>query len=169
MSTKRHPVRGGFSMMELVIAVAMAVIVIVGIGVVLADGQKGWHRMYNRVYGDVATDGYIARKTFDAEIRKASRERLTLDSAGAWVEVYYYSSDSATSPDRYARFYTASGDLILEKGTLDPRSTSGTHTVCSNVTSCFFTAAGRSAQMILTLDDGSRSATVTASAVMHNQ
>ena len=148
-----------------------AVIVILGIGIILADSQRGWHRMYNRVYSDVVVDSYVARKRFDVVIRKASSENFLLDDAGSWIEVYYYADGNSVVVDRYARFYESDDDdqLNVEYGKLNPRETLTTQTVCENVSDCIFKRAGRSAQMILTLDNGSQTATVTSSAVMHNQ
>ena len=70
--------------------------------------------------------------------------------------------------DRYARFYEANGMLSFEYGQLSPRQTLGLETVCANVSDCTFTQAGRSAQMLLTLDDGTQTKTVVSSAVTHN-
>ena len=170
MRSKRPTFRRGFTMTELAIAVVVSIIVMAGVAIVLVDGMKGWNRMYNRAYGDVVTDSYVARKVFDTEIRKASRERYSLATDGSWLEIYYYFSAASTEPDRYARFYTSNaGDLNVEYGILEPRETLRVQTVCSNVTSCVFMGEGRSAQMVLTLDDGSQTVTTVASAVMHNQ
>jgi hypothetical protein len=170
MRSKRLTFRRGFTMTELAVAIAASVIVMVGIGVVLVDGMKGWNRMYNRAYGDVVTDSYVARKLFDTEIRKASRERYSLATDGSWLEIYYYFNAASAEVDRYALFYTSNaGDLNVEYGILEPRETLRVQTICSNVTSCTFMGQGRSAQMVLTLDDGSQTVTTVTSAVMHNQ
>ena len=169
MPKKKLTVRRGFTLIELAVTVVISTIVIIGIGVVLADSQRSWNKMYNRVYSDVATDGYVARKMFDAVIRKASREKLLVDEDGNWLEVYYYADGSSTVIDRYARFYETGGQLNIEYGKLDPREILTTQTVCENVSDCVFKGAGRSAQMILTLDNGSQTVTVASSAVMHNQ
>jgi len=171
MLKKKLTVRHGFTLIELVVAMVAAVIVIIGIGAILADSQRSWHRMYNRVYSDVVVDSYVARKRFDVVIRKASSENFLLDDAGSWIEVYYYADGNSAVVDRYARFYESDDDdqLNVEYGKLNPRETLTTQTVCENVSDCIFKRAGRSAQMILTLDNGSQTATVTSSAVMHNQ
>lgn len=174
MLKKKLTIRRGFTLIELIVTMVIGFIVIFGIGVVLVDNQRGWYVMYNRVYSDVVTDSYVARRVFDTEIRKASRERFLLDSAGSWIEVYYYADGSSIAVDRYARFYETDGQLNIEYGNwnpgdLEPREPVSTRTVCSNVSSCVFKGAGRSAQMILALDDGSQTVTVTSSAVMHNQ
>ena len=171
MSKKRLTVQPGFTIVELMIAVMLSAIVMFGIGAMVVDSQRGWQRMYNRIYSDVATDSYVARKTFDSVIRKASGEMLLLDDAGSWLEVYYYADANSAVVDRYARFSYDEGDsqLSIEYGIVEPRQTLSIQTVCGYVSSCVFKRAGRSAQMILTLDDGSQTATVVSSSVMHNQ
>ncbi len=162
-------VRPAFTLIELMVAVVLSGIVFYGIGIILADSQKGWHDMYNHVNSDVNTDSYVARKAFDAVIRKSCKnEGILLESAGAWVEVSYYSSIAATSVDRYARFYTDSGQLKVQRGIPDPRTTLTDTVICENVSSCVFKATGYSVQMMLTLDDGDSAATIISSAVMHN-
>lgn len=145
------------------------VIVGLAIGVVIVDGQTGWNHMYDRINSDVVTDSYVARRKFDSVMRSASRGKFVLDGAGGWIEVYYYADYHSTVLDRYARFYVADGDLNLEYGQLEPRATLGVETICRNVSGCLFKQAGRSAQMILTLDNGTQTNTVVSSAVTHNQ
>jgi prepilin-type N-terminal cleavage/methylation domain-containing protein len=169
MSSKQLKRRGGFTLVELVLAMVLALIVISSTGIILVDSQRGWHRMYNKIYSDVVTDSYVARATFDSVVRKASGENYLLSETGNWVEVYYYADTSSTTLDRYALFYYEyDGQLNVEYGSLDPRQTLDVQTICNNVTNCTFEGSGRSVQMVLTLDDGSQSATVVTSAVMHN-
>jgi len=158
----------GFTIIELVIAMSIAIIPIFAIGIILSDSQRGWNNMYERVYSDVVTDSYVARKNFDAVTRKASWERITLAEDESWLEVYYYANDASTVLDRYARFYEAEGDLNVEHGNLGTGEILTKQTVCSNVSNCTFKAAGRSVQMILTLDNGEQVLTTISSAVMHN-
>jgi len=158
----------GSTIIELVIAMLIAIIPIFAIGIILSDSQRGWNSMYERVYSDVVTDSYVARKTFDAVTRKANWERITLAEDESWLEVYYYANDASTVLDRYARFYEAEGDLNVEHGNLGTGEILTTQTVCSNVSNCTFKAAGRSVQMILTLDNGEQVLTTISSAVMHN-
>ena len=168
MIKKRLTASPGFTLIELIIAMAIMLIVVLAIGIALVDGQRGWSIQYDRIYSDVITDGYVARKKFDTVMRTASRDKLLLDDAGSWVEVYYYADDTSTVVDRYARFYVANGNLNVEYGQLDPKVTLTTETVCGNVSNCTFEQLGRSIQMICTLDDGTRTNTVISSAVTHN-
>jgi prepilin-type N-terminal cleavage/methylation domain-containing protein len=169
MIKKRPNNLRGFTLVELMITMVVMLIVGLAVGVVIVDGQSGWNFMYERINSDVVTDGYVARKQFDAVMRKASREKVLMDDAGGWVEVYYYATASSTVVDRYARFYVADGDLNLESGQLEPRATLGVETVCGNVTSCAFKQAGQSVQMILTLDNGTQTNTIVSSAITHSQ
>lgn len=169
MNKKRPGVRKAFTLIELMITMVVMLIVGLAIGVVIVDGQTGWNTMYDRMNSDVVRDGYVARKKFDNVMRNASRQRNLLASDGSWIEVYYYSSPLSTVVDRYARFYVSDGDLNLEHGQIDPRSTSRVETVCENVTSCIFEQAGSSVQMILTLGDETQTNTIISSAVTNNQ
>lgn len=169
MSKKKLTVQGGFTLMELMVATSIMVIVVCAIGVVTVDSQRGWNTMYDCAWGDVATDGYVARAKFDAVMRKASMGRLLMDDSGNWLEAYYYADADSAVIDRYARFYLSGSELKFEYGSLGPRAQLSTQTICSNVSSCVFKAAGRSVQMILTLDDGVRTAAVVSSAAMHNR
>jgi len=168
MIKKRLTALRGFTLIELIIAIVIIVIVIFAIGVVVVNSQRGWNIMYNRIYSDTVTDSYVARRKFDTVMRKASGESFLLDGTGSWLEVYYYADEDSAVVDRYARFYVANGDLNVEYGQLNPKVTQTVETVCGNVSGCTFKQAGRSAQMILTLDNGEQNSTVVSSAVTHN-
>ncbi|MBA7634428.1 hypothetical protein ES703_42013 [subsurface metagenome] len=168
MVKKRFKASRGFTLTELIIVIAISVIVVLAVGIVLVDGQRGWSIQYDSIYSDVVTDGYVARRKFDAVMRTASRDKFLLDDAGSWVEVYYYADDTSTVVDRYARFYVADGNLNVEYGQLNPTETLSVKTVCGNVSGCTFEQLGRSIQMILKLDNGTRTNTVVSSAVTHN-
>jgi hypothetical protein len=174
MIKKRLTASQGFTLIELLIAMAIMIIVILAIGMALVDGQRGWNYMYDRIYSDVVTDGYVARRKFDAVLRKASREKFLIDPAGGWVEVYYYASDASTAVDRYALFSTSGDKLNVEYGKLlnpgqtNSKATDTIETVCENVSSCTFVQLGRSIQMILKLDNGTQKNTLITSAVTNN-
>jgi len=168
MSKKRMANRKGFTLIELMVATALSSTVLIGVGVVLVDSQRGWNAMYDRTYSDVVTDAHVARRMFDSVIRNASSQLILLDDNGSWVEVYTYSDPNSPVVDLYAKFQAKSGNLTLEYGELDSGATLSIDPICGNVSSCVFKSSGRSVQMILTLDDGSQSVTVVASAVMHN-
>lgn len=164
--------RIGFTLTELMMATVIAAIVILGMGTVLVDSHRGWSRTYNRVYGDVVTDGYVARKTFDAVVRKSSIKRELLGDG--MVEVYYYNDpETSTRIDRYARFYTADEKLLVDYGELDtdgnPQGYPHTVTLARNVESASFSIAGNCVRMTLRLDNGSEALTVMSSAIRHNE
>ncbi|MHC4693320.1 MAG: PulJ/GspJ family protein [Planctomycetota bacterium] len=164
--------RKGFTIVELMIATGLSSAVIIGIGMLLVDSHRSWNRMYSRTYSGISSDSHVARRRFDSVVRNASTQGILLADDSSWVEVYYYSDPNATTVDRYARFFTYSGldnnQLLIEHGAINPRQTLTTETVCGYVASCVFRSAGNSAQMILTLKDGSEVETIVASAVMHN-
>ena len=169
MMDKRPKNLRGFTLVELMITTVIMIVVGLAIGVVIVDGQTGWNTMYDRMNSDVVTDGYVARKKFDAVMRSASRGQSLVAGDGAWIEVYSYASPSSTVVDRYSRFYVSDGDLNLEYGQVDPRVTLSVDTVCGNVSACAFKQAGTSTQMTLTLDNGTQTNTIVSSAVTHNQ
>ena len=173
MPEKKLTAQRGFTLIELAVVTAMSTIVIFGIGVVLVDSQRGWHRMYNRVYSDVVTDSYVARKAFDAVVRKSSIKRYELGSNGEFVEVYYYQNLNSTRIDRYARFYTNGEELMVNHGGLDATGNKegnpSTMTLAHNVEAVYFSVAGNCVQMILMLDNDRETMTVTCSAVRHNK
>ena len=159
----------GFTLIELMITTVIMVIVGLAIGVVIVDGQTGWNTMYDRLNSDVITDGYAARKKFDAVMRRASRGQSLVAADGSWIEVYSYASPFSKVVDRYSRFYVSDGDLNLEYGQVEPRATLRVETVCGNVIACTFQQVGTSTQMTLTLDNGTQTNTIVSSAVTHNQ
>lgn len=168
MSKNKKKNQKGLTVIELMIVTIFLGIMVLALGIVLADSHRGWNKMYNRVYSDVVTEGHVARRMFDSVVRKASTDHILVDEAGAWAEVQYYQDSDSTELDRYARFYLSGNQLRVEHGNLDPGEVLTTSTVCSNVTSCTFSRAGKSVQMIVKLDNGSETATVMSSAVAHN-
>jgi Tfp pilus assembly protein FimT len=161
-------IRRGFTSIELLITMTIMVIPILVVGFILADSNRGWHIMYNRINSDVVADSYVAAKAFDALVRRASQDDVLVDDNNQWVEVCYCQDSNSVVADRYALFYVAEGDLIIEYGQLEPKETMSTRTVCQNVSDCAFKQNGQSLQMILTLDNGTQTNTVVSSAVMHN-
>ena len=169
MSRKRITAQYGFTLIELMIAITASMIVMLGVALVMANSQKSWNQLYTRAFSDVVGDSNVAGIKFKDIIRKASQYGFVVDSKGKGIEVYYYDSEDSNDVDRYAHFYELEGDLNLEIGKLNPRETQEVQTVCTNVTECLFTASGRSAQMMLTLDNGSRTISTVTSAFLHNQ
>jgi prepilin-type N-terminal cleavage/methylation domain-containing protein len=168
MSRKKIAAQHGFTLIELIIAMAASLIVMLGVGLVLANSQESWNNLYTRAFSDVAGDSNVAGRKFKAIIRRACRNSFILDDNGKGIEVYYYNDEDSVDVDRYAHFYELDDDLNLELGKLNPRETLEVQTISGNVSECFFTAAGRSAQMVLTLDNDSRKITTVSCAFLHN-
>ena len=175
------PTRLAFTMIELMVTILIVGVVIIAISGVLADAHRGYRETYERVYGDVTTQAYTSRITFDRICRKSSNSYNT-NTGTDELYVYYYSAIDTTNapiPDRYAHFYTNNaGSLMLDQG---PANISGPNDIvlqtanssqalAINVTSAEFlqTEASNCTQMILTLDDGKQGLTVTCSSVRHN-
>ena len=171
MKMKTHKIRNGLTLLEAMISIAISTIVILAVAVALVDSQKAWGNMYNNINSDVAVQSLTACKRFDAVVRKASINNFSIDPAGKWVEVDYYSIPTTTPSDipvdRYTRFAWQNGLLTCEYGSLSPKTTIGTQTLCSNVTACEFVQVGSSIQMFLTLNDNMRSITVASSNIMN--
>lgn len=164
--------RRGFTLTELAATVMIAGIMMLALGVVLVDSQKGWQQTFERVFSDVSTDGYVARKTFDTIVRKSSFKSEVLGDG--FVEVYYYNDpDTSTRLDRYAKFYQKTDKLFVDYGNLDaggsPTGNPNTVTLARNVLDVEFSIAGTSVQMVLNLDSGEQQLTVMTSAVRHNE
>ena len=177
MKSKQFANKRAFTLIEMLQALVMSAIIILAIGVLLYDSQRGWNTMYERVYGDVTVEAYAARKAFDAVCRKASVNRYDLGASNEFLEVYYYQDGSTCSmPDRYARFYKAGSQLLVEHGDLqegtytpDPSIESTLVKLADNASTAKFFVSGTCVQMIAILDDGEHTATITTSAVRHNQ
>jgi len=168
MPKQRFNLKTGLTTIELMVAFAVGIMIFAGVTVLLVDSQRGWNRMYSRLYSDVVTDSFIVRKTFDSIVRKSASAYSSIDDEGSWLEVCYYADEFSVVPDLYARFYESDGDLNIEYGTLDPKQTTSVRTICSNVVNCVFKKVGTSAQMILTTEEDSQQITTITSAVMHN-
>jgi len=169
MARKSIATQHGFTLIELMIAITASMIIMLGLGIVLANSQKSWNQLYTRAFSDIVGDSNVAGIKFKDIIRKASQNGFVVDNQGKGIEVYYYNSEDSAAVDRYAHFYELDSDLNLELGKLNPRETLEVQTLCTNVTECLFTAAGRSAQMALTLDNGSRKISTLSCAFLHNQ
>jgi len=171
MAQKMRSKQSGFTIVELIIAIAMTMIVILGIAVVLVGSQRAYQVTYDKVYADVVTDAFVARRLFESVIRKSSNSSVTLGDDGEYAETQYYNNDSSSYLDRYARFYTLDTDLKVEYGSINEQGqelTIDVDTVCGNVSLCVFNNNGSSIRMLLELDDGDKTNTVVTSAFTHN-
>lgn len=159
------------TLIELMITVAIVTMVILAVGVALVDTQRGWNKMYNRVYGPVATDSYAVKKGFDRIVRKSSQKRYILGTNN--LTVFYYDSLNSTTLDRYANFRRAGTNLFADEGPVDGagaiQQPDTTMLLARHVTAVGFAVDAAVAKMILELDDGGENVTVSCSAVRHNE
>jgi prepilin-type N-terminal cleavage/methylation domain-containing protein len=166
---------GGFTLTELLIALMIAAILTCSVGILLADSERQFGRLFGRVNGDPTTDGRAAIQAFSRIGRKATLRGCLLDVDGQTLEVYYHSDSSINFPDRYARFYASGGDLILEQGNLqscswEPDTSSAVSLpLARNIGEVRFKAEGATLQMFLTFDDPGSEAPVICSAVRQNE
>lgn len=171
----KHPHNNAFTLTELVVVIAIAGIITLGIGVLLANSQKSWGQLFNRVYGDSASDSFVIQRAFDTVCRKASTRKYDLSDSGDRIQLYYWDSGStAATPENYARFYQSENDVLVEYGQLqtgtwqpDTGQSTTTVTLASNIDSLKFTVEGTSIQMFLTYLDNDL-LPVVCSSVRHN-
>lgn len=157
----------GFTLIELMVTLMISAIILSAIGVMIADSSSWFSDSYKKVNSQPAVESLLARKTFERIIRQASSMGFWVSPDETAVEINYYSSP--TNPiDSYAQFYISGTDLILEKGSLLPRTPTSTETVCQNISTCTFKSTGSAVQMILVLDDGKNKYGSLTSAIMHN-
>lgn len=176
MKQKSRKIRNhGFTLIEVLVVIATVSIVTLGAGVLLANGQKNWGQLYDRVYSDQTIDSFTAQRAFDTVCRKASLQKYVLNAAGDSLELYYWESAStASTPEKYARFYLNGQDMYVEYGTTetgtwqpDEEASTTTMKLARDVESLKFTVQGTAVQMFLTYTDTSMMP-VVCSSVPHN-
>ena len=170
---KRH--KKGFTLTELIIGIAIAAMMIWGVGIFLADGQRGWNRLFGRVYGDATVDGFAVHRAFDSICSKASSRKCVIGAGGDSLELYYWDLGSfASTPENYAEFYLQGDQLYvrhgdLTSGTWQPDTSTSTTPIkiASQVESVKFDTKGTSVQMFLRYADET-TMPVVCSTVRHN-
>jgi prepilin-type N-terminal cleavage/methylation domain-containing protein len=174
-SPKKTKRASGFTLIEMAVVISLAALMTLGVGIFLADGQRGWNRLFSRVYGETAVDGFAAHKVFDSVCRKASSRKHVIGAGGDTLEVYYWDTGStASTPEQYARFYLEGDELYvqhgaLQSGTWQPGSPSGSPVkIAGGIESVTFDARGTSLQMFLTYTD-EETMPIVCSTVRHNK
>ncbi|MHC4287839.1 MAG: type II secretion system protein [Planctomycetota bacterium] len=165
-----------FTMTELVTVMAIVGIITLGVGVLLANSQKNWGTLYERVYGGSAIDSFTAHKAFDTVCRKASLRKYVLSESGDSLELYYWdNSSTASTPENYARFYQSDDEVFVEygqnhSGTWQPDTEADPTTIqiARDVESLKFTFEGTSVQMYLNYTE-SNMMPMVCSSVRHNE
>ena len=165
----------GFTITELILAIAVSSILVLAIGVVMVDTQKGWMDSYAKVHGGAAADAMMAKAAFDKVIRKASRSIYHFDGLDD-ITVYCYDNWLAsTELDRYARFYRSTdnpAEMYIQHGTLEggvKKDLTAEVLLASNVTDLEFKPVSGGIEMKLALDDGREATTVVSTAILHNE
>ncbi len=164
----------GFSLIEMVVAIAIVSITILGVGVFLSNGQRSWNDLFSRVYSDSTIDGFAVQRVFDSICRKASMRKATIGEDGDFLELYYWDSGStASTPEHYARFYLSNDDLYVEHGTLlsgtwQPDADTAHIKVAEDIEDLKFGVQGASIQMYMTYQDEG-AMPVVCSTVRHSE
>ena len=166
----------GFTLTEVVAVIAMVGIITLGVGVLLANSQKSWGTLFERVYGGSAIDSFAAHKAFDTVCRKASLRKYVLSESGDSLELYYWdNSSTASTPENYARFYQSDDEVFVEygqnqSGTWQPDTEADPTTIqiARDVDSLKFTFEGTSVQMYLNYTE-TNIMPMVCSSVRHNE
>jgi Tfp pilus assembly protein FimT len=160
----------GFTLTDTVVSLAIVAVLILATSGFLASHQKAFNSAYAGAFSSAVDGARIARTIFQKTIRQACSTvgAASVDPDGNWLEVRYYSSSGVSSPDRLARFELSGQDLVLRKSLLETGETLSVETVCGSVASAKFNLVGASAQMFLTLEDGTSSQVVSTCATMRS-
>lgn len=162
--------KSGFTLVEITVTLSTAMIILLAVGFALGDGLGTFNDLSSTTFSDAYDDAIYVRRYFDTTIRKSSGTPY-LDPNSNSLKVYFYNGWESTFLDRYTRFFMSEDLLRAEFGTVDSgggEQSFDVETICDNVSDCDFNVSGKSAQMILELNDGSNSYTVATSAVAHN-
>lgn len=170
--------RRGLTLVELTIAMLASSIMFLAIAGVLTSNHKQWNQTYERVHGDIVTDAYATRLTFDRIVRQASiYECYPLDLVSTSMTLYLYTNiqNLGTDPplNRYATFTFNGTELILEQGPYDDvsgvaGSADSSQVLARHVTSCSFWRTGPCIHLAMVLNDGSTNLPVAMTATRHN-
>ena len=173
--TEKITKSNGFTITELILAIAVSAIMILTVGVVMLDTQRGWMDTYAKVHGGAAGDAMMAKTAFDRIVRKASRSFYEIAAVDD-ITVYYY-DNWLTSPvlDRYARFYRPADnptDMYVQHGNVDgsgAKTMTGQIQLSSHVDDLEFNVFDGGIEMKLALDDNLETTTVVTAAILHNE
>ncbi|MHC4524292.1 MAG: PulJ/GspJ family protein [Planctomycetota bacterium] len=165
----------GFTITELVLAIAVSSILVLTVGIVMVDTQRGWMDSYAKVHGGAAADAMMTKTAFDKVIRKASRSIYHFNGLDD-ITVYYYDNWlTSTDLDRYARFYRSANEpseMYIQHGQLEAgikKDILAEVLLASNVVDLEFKPISGGIEMKLALDDGREATTVVSTAILHNE
>jgi prepilin-type N-terminal cleavage/methylation domain-containing protein len=173
-------VRSGLTLIEMMVAMLASAVMLLAVTGILAGNHKQWNQTYDRVYGNVVTEAYVTRQTFDRIVREASAYWCTpMYAVSSSLTLYLYTNiqNMATTPplNRYATFSLRGTDLVLEEGPLTgwgPTAVAGTpdstQVLAHHVTEAKFWRSGPCVHMALVIDDGKIDMPVTMTATRYN-
>lgn len=168
---KSMPMKAGFSLTELTLAIAISSIILLAVAVVMLDTQRGWLDSYAKVNSRAIADAAVAKTAFDKVVRKASRTLYYFDAIDD-ITVFYY-SDWLASPqlDRFARFYRNSADpacLYVQYGDVGTGQVLSEVCLASTVADLEFRPLNGAIEMKLVLQDDRESTVMVTTAILHN-
>ena len=173
-------VASGLTLVEMMTAMLASSIMFLAVAGVLAGNHKQWNQTYDRVNGEVVTEAYVTRITFDRIVRQASAYWCTpmyAVESSITLQLYTNIENMGTTPalNRYARFTPqrhGSGPgagPALGSGALGvPGSPDSTQVLAHNVTIARFWRSGPCVHMALLIDDGHTQMPVTMTATRYN-
>ena len=165
----------GFTITELILAIAVSSIIVLALGAVMLDTQRGWIDSYAKVHGGATTDAAVVKTAFDRVVRKASRALYHFNGVDD-ITVYYYDNWlTSPEPDRYARFFRSvdtPSEMSVQHGLYEggvKKDVISDILLASNVTDLEFMPISGGIQIKLALDDGRENTTVLSTAILHNE
>ncbi len=173
-------VRRGLTLVELMTAMLASSVMFLAVTGILAGNHKQWNQTYDRVNGEVVSDAYVTRRTFDRIVRQASAywcDPMYLVGPSMTLQLYTNIQNLGTTPalNRYARFSLSGTDLILEQGSLTglgalavAGTSDSTQVLAHHVTIAKFWRSGPCVHMALLIDDGHTRMPVTMTATRYN-
>lgn len=168
---KRIRIYTGFSLTELILAIAVSSILLLAIGIVMLDIQRGWLDSYAKVHGGAVSDAAVAKSAFDKVVRKASRSLYYFNGVDDITVFYYNDWLASTELDRYARFYRSTADpssFYVEHGDTATGEVLAHVRLASNVVDLEFRPLNGAIEMKLALQDGREATTMVSTAILHN-
>ena len=165
----------GFTMTELILAIAVSSMIVLALGAVMLDTQRGWMDSYAKVHGGAASDAAVVKTAFDKVVRKASWSRYYFDGSDDITVLYYDNWLTSTELDRYARFYRSADNpsqMYIQHGLYEAgikKSVRAEVLLASNVVDLEFMPVSGGIQMKLALDDGREETTAVSTAILHNE
>ena len=172
MKSKRIRRYFGFTITELILAIAVSSILILAVGAVMMDTQRGWMDSYAKIHGGAATDAAVAKTAFDKVVRKASRSIYHFNAIDD-ITVYYYNNWlTSAEPDRSARFYRSTenpSEMYIRHSDIETKEVLAEVLLAANVADLEFKPISGGLEMKLALNDGREATTIVTTALLHNE